>query len=125
VGCSGTANETLEAVWLDIPYPLRLFHHAIIKVAVGLYHATHHNRHGARVKLSEGLRLLKIFRPVFMGVHTDALCRDVSEWLARLEQDGHVDWGSWTPSPFPALTGPSSPSPWAFPLCLWASTCAT
>ena len=96
-------HETLEAVWLDTSYPLRLFHHAIIKVAVGLYHATRHNRRGARIKLSEGLRLVRVFRPVFMGVHTDVLCREVSEWLARLERDGPVDWGHLDGIPLPRI----------------------
>ena len=31
-------HETLEEVWLQAPYPLRLFYHSMIKVAVGLYH---------------------------------------------------------------------------------------
>ena len=96
-------HETLEAVWLGTPYPLRLFHHAIIKVAVGLYHANRHNRRGARVKLSEGVRLLRVFRPVFMGVDTDALCRDASEWVERLERDGPIDWGRLDAIPIPRI----------------------
>ena len=46
-------HESLEDVWRGTPYPLRFFYHAIIKLAVGFYHMSRHNRHGARVKLSD------------------------------------------------------------------------
>ena len=63
-------HETLEDLWLETAYPLRLFYHAIIKTAVGFHHAGRQNRHGATVKLGDGERLLRIFAPSFMGVET-------------------------------------------------------
>ena len=33
-------HETLEDVWRETPYPFRLFHHAVIKTAVGFHHLT-------------------------------------------------------------------------------------
>ena len=85
-------HETLEEVWLETPYPLRFFYHAIIKCAVGLYHANRHNRHGARVKLSDAVRLLSLFQPQFLGVRTDALFSDISDWVERVERTDRVDW---------------------------------
>ena len=85
-------HETLEPVWLNTPYPLRLFYHAIIKIAVGFHHMSRHNDHGARLKLSDGVRLLVFFRPSFFGVRTDLLCGDASVWLEQLEASGPIDW---------------------------------
>ena len=64
-------HETLEDVWRETPYPFRLFYHAVIKTAVGLHHLSMHNRHGARVKLRDGVELLELFQPEWMGVRTD------------------------------------------------------
>ena len=36
-------HETLERLWLPEQYPLRLFYHGLIKVAVGLLHLERHN----------------------------------------------------------------------------------
>ena len=85
-------HETLEDIWRNTPYPLRFFYHAIIKVAVGFHHLYRHNRHGARVKLSDGVRLLRLFPPSFLGVRTDLLCRDASTWLAWVESVGPIEW---------------------------------
>jgi hypothetical protein len=85
-------HETLESVWLSTPYPLRFFYHAIIKAAVGFYHLSRHNRHGARVKLADAVRLLRLFPPGYLGVRTDLLCRDTSAWLAKLEGGDAISW---------------------------------
>ena len=86
------SHETLEDVWRNTPYPLRFFYHAIIKVAVGFYHMSRHNCHGARVKLSDGVRLLRLFPPVFLGVRIDLLHQDSSIWLERMESGGPINW---------------------------------
>ena len=85
-------HETLEEVWLVTPYPLRFFYHCIIKVAVGFHHMSRHNRHGARVKLSDGVRLLHIFLPEYMGVDTGRLLDDASWWMAHVASEDRVDW---------------------------------
>ena len=78
-------HETLEDVWRESPYPFRLFYHAVIKTAVGFHHLTVHNRHGARVKLRDGVELLELFQPEWMGVRTDLLLTDAKEWLSFVE----------------------------------------
>ena len=78
-------HETLEDVWRETAYPFRLFYHAVIKTAVGFHHLTRHNRHGAQVKLRDGVELLELFQPVWMGVRTDLLLADAMEWLSYVE----------------------------------------
>ena len=78
-------HETLEDVWRETPYPFRLFYHAVIKTAVGFHHLSVHNRHGARVKLRDGVELLGLFQPEWMGVRTDLLLTDTTEWLSLVE----------------------------------------
>jgi hypothetical protein len=85
-------HETLEEVWLNTPYPLRLFYHALIKLAAGFHHLSHHNRYGARSKLAEGIRLLRPFSPCFQGIRTGPLCRDAGQLIRQLEGDGSLDW---------------------------------
>ena len=78
-------HETLEDVWRETHYPFRLFYHAVIKTAVGFHHLTRHNRHGAQVKLRDGVELLELFQPVWMGVKTEKLLADAMEWLSYVE----------------------------------------
>ena len=78
-------HETLEDVWRETPYPFRLFYHAVIKTAVGFHHLSVHNRHGARVKLRDGVELLGLFQPEWMGVRTDLLLAEATEWLSLVD----------------------------------------
>ena len=96
-------HETLEEVWLETPYPLRLFYHSIIKVAVGLYHVGRHNRHGARVKLSDGVRVLQLFPQEFMGVSAGRLHDDACRWLALVDSSGRIDWSELDALPRPTI----------------------
>ena len=87
-------HETLEEVWLETLYPVRFFYHAIIKVTVGFHHMNRHNKHGARVKLGDAVRLLPFFQPQFLRVRTDALLHDASTWLEYLGDTDHIDWAA-------------------------------
>ena len=87
-------HETLEDIWLETAYPLRLFYHAIIKTAVGFHHAGRHNRHGAAVKLADGVQLLRIFAPRFMGVETADLAHETKRWLELVNAAEPLDWAS-------------------------------
>ena len=91
-GAYWDCHETLEEVWLATPYPERFFYHAIIKTAVGFHHVGRHNRHGARVKLSDAVRLLRLFPSVYMGLRVDRLLADSSSWLGRVNVVGNVEW---------------------------------
>ena len=102
-GAFWECHETLEEVWLNTPYPLRFFYHSIIKVAVGFHHMSRHNRHGTRVKLGDGVRLLQLFQPEYMGVRTDRLLEDASGWLARVDHRGTVSWKELDVLPKPTI----------------------
>ena len=110
-GAFWECHETLEDVWRASPYPLRFFYHAIIKVAVGFHHMGRHNRHGARVKLADGVRLLRLFQPDFMGVETGRLLTDAQRWLRRVEGEGRVDWLALDALPRPEVLLISVPAP--------------
>jgi hypothetical protein len=90
------AHETLERVWMATPYPTRLFHYAVIKLAVGLLHLERHNGVGGRRQLAAAAQLLEPFTPGFLGLRTDLLLE--AAW-ARLRLLG-VE-----PSPVPQDAG--------------------
>ena len=96
-------HETLEDVWRDTDYPLRFFYHSVIKVAVGFHHMSRHNRHGARVKLLDGIRLLRLFQPRFLGLRTDDLLAETSAWPARLTGSNDMAWTELDTLPTPVI----------------------
>ena len=85
-------HETLEDLWRETPYPLRFAYHALIKAAVGFHHLSRRNRNGARLKLSDAVRLLSLFQPEILGIRTDMLRNVVSKRLSLLEEDQPTDW---------------------------------
>lgn len=85
-------HETLEDLWRTTPYPLRHYYHGVIKVAVGFYHLSKHNRRGAASKLSEGLRLIKVFTPEFLGLDVEGLYSETSRWLGKVNEATPVSW---------------------------------
>ncbi len=96
-------HETLEDVWRGTSYPLRFFYHSVIKVAVGFHHMGRHNRNGARAKLSDGVRLLRLLQPQFLGVRTDSLLQDAAQWLVRVDGVTRVDWDELDALPRPKI----------------------
>lgn len=96
-------HEALEDLWRETPYPLRFFHHALIKSAVGFHHLSRRNRNGARVKLSDAARLLSLFQPEILGIRTDLLRDVVSERLDLLEEKGPADWPRLEALPQPVI----------------------
>ena len=78
------AHELLERIWLDTPYPMRLFYYALIKLAVGLLHLERHNAVGARRQLVVAAEFLEPFTPAFLGVATGVLRGAALDRLRRL-----------------------------------------
>ena len=102
-------HETLEDVWRATPYPLRFFYHSIIKTAVGFHHLSRHNRHGARVKLTDGVRLLWLFPPRYLGVYTKRLLDETAAWLRLLESETCPDWSTLDFQPIPTIRAEALP----------------
>lgn len=96
-------HETLEHVWRASPYPLRHFYHGLIKIAVGFLQARRHNRKAARIKLSDGIRLLRVFSPEFLGLAVEQLCDESSPWLERVEKPERVNWNELDVLPTPRI----------------------
>ena len=96
-------HETLEDLWRETPYPLRFFYHAVIKAAVGFHHLSRHNRNGARLKLSDAVRLLSLFQPEILGIRTNALRDVVAKRLGLLEGAEPVDWSKLDALPRPVI----------------------
>jgi predicted metal-dependent hydrolase len=76
-------HETLEAIWIREPDPVRYLYQGILQVGVGFYHWRRGNRHGAVTKLAQGLEKLEPYRPSCMEVDVERL---VAETTALLEQ---------------------------------------
>ena len=94
-------HETLEDLWLVTPYPLRHFYQGVLKIAVGFHHSNRHNVRGCRNKLGEGLRLLKVFTPSFLGLDTGALAVETDRWLQMVSRGPRLDWTALDSEPKP------------------------
>ena len=96
-------HETLEDLWLVTPYPLRHFYQGVLKIAVGFHHSNRHNVRGCRNKLGEGLRLLKVFTPSFLGLDTGALAVETDRWLQMVSRGPRLDWMALDSEPRPRI----------------------
>lgn len=97
------SHESLEDLWQDAPYPLRLFHYALIKVAVGLLHIERRSPPPARRQLAAAAVYLEPFTPAFAGLDTAAILARVRACLDALAAatDSPVDWASLDDFRFP------------------------
>ena len=95
-------HEILEEIWLETPYPQRFFWSALIKLAVGRHHAERHNLHGARVKISDAVRLLPLFQPRCLGVDTATALADALQLLHILDTPG-LNWADFDDLPKPVI----------------------
>jgi predicted metal-dependent hydrolase len=84
-------HETLEAIWIREPDPIRYLYQGILQVGVGFYHWRRGNWHGARTKLAQGLAKLQPFRPACMSVDVERLCLETEALLNELEPRGRQD----------------------------------
>ena len=96
-------HETLEEIWLVTSYPLRHFYQGVLKIAVGFHHSDRHNVRGCRNKLGEGLRLLKVFTPSFLGLDTGALAVETDQWLQLVSRGPRLDWTVLDSEPKPRI----------------------
>ena len=103
IGLFWDCHETLEDLWLVTPYPLRHFYQGVLKIAVGFHHSNRHNVRGCRNKLAEGLRLLKVFTPSFLGLDTGALAVETGRWLQEMSRGPRLDWTVLDSEPRPRI----------------------
>lgn len=79
-------HDTMEELWLITPYPLRLFYHGLIKIAVGFHHVQQNNYRGAISKLSQGVDLMNQMPPTLMGVDVELLRNNSTQFLNELNR---------------------------------------
>lgn len=61
-------HETLEAIWMREPGPIRRLYQGILQIGVGLYHLRNGNYRGTLNLLGSGVAYLEPFAPRCMGV---------------------------------------------------------
>jgi len=75
-------HETLEALWLAEPGPLRRLYQGVLQVGVAFHHQRRGNYRGAMRLLASGIAYLTPFAPACLGVDVAGLlaaaecCRD-------------------------------------------------
>jgi predicted metal-dependent hydrolase len=94
-------HEFLEAVWRSAPPADRDFYHGVILIAAACYHYEKGNAHGARVKLRQGIALLRPYLPGAHGVRLDAWLAALEPWRARVDA-GQIT-GVLAPDEIPAM----------------------
>ncbi len=87
------SHETWESLWIESPYPQRLFLLALAKLGAGFAHALRRNPKGVRQLLEDALRIAKPFAPSYAGVDIERLSHDIKAWL----RSGSYD------APFPTI----------------------
>ncbi len=97
------AHESLEALWREHAYPLRLFHYALIKVAVGLLHMERRSAPPAERQLAQAALYLEPFTPAFAGLDTLIILAQVRARLHSLSSASGVvlEWDTLEEFAFP------------------------
>ena len=81
-------HETLEAIWIAEPGPIRTLYKGILQVGVGCLHLLRGNYRGATIKLDSGARYLEPFAPRCLGVDVARLIADARILHSALSQLG-------------------------------------
>lgn len=94
-------HEFLQAVWRSAPPADRDFYHGVILIAAAFYHYEKGNLHGTRVKLRQGMGLLRPYQPRAHGVRLDRWLAALEPWRARVEAGQST--GVLAPDDIPAM----------------------
>jgi predicted metal-dependent hydrolase len=78
-------HETLEAIWIGEPDPVRYLYQGILQIGVGFYHWERGNWHGAVTKLRQGLEKLQPYRPHCMTIDVERLVIETQVLKEALE----------------------------------------
>jgi CheY-like chemotaxis protein len=96
-------HETIEAVWMAEPRPIRLLYQGILQVGVALYHVQRDNWRGAMKVLARAIPKLTHFAPTCMGVDVDRLLADTRHIHQHLAQIGPERIGEFDPVLVPTI----------------------
>jgi uncharacterized protein len=78
-------HDTLEAIWVEAPEPLRKFYQGILQIAVACYHLGNGNQRGAMILLGEGMSRLSAYQPQQHGIDISQLLDESADLLAQLQ----------------------------------------
>jgi CheY-like chemotaxis protein len=96
-------HETIEAVWIEEPGPIRLLYQGILQVGVALYHTQQHNWRGAMKVLARATPKLAHFEPTCMGIDVSRLLADTHRIHQHLAQLGPERISEFDPTLFPTI----------------------
>jgi CheY-like chemotaxis protein len=96
-------HETIEAVWITEPRPIRLLYQGILQVGVALYHVQQKNWRGAMKVLERANPKLAHFEPACMGIDVSGLLADAFRIRQQLTQLGPERIGEFDPALFPVI----------------------
>ena len=90
-------HETLEALWMAEPRPVRELYQGILQVGVAFYHLQAQRYRPAMTLLKRGTAYLRPFAPQCMGIDVAALLADTRRCLLALRALGpegleQFDW---------------------------------
>lgn len=83
-----TCHDTLESIWNDAWQSDRAFYQGILQIAVGLYHLSNANWHGATILLGEGTSRLPAYLPDYQSIDVETLLEDSLEILRTVQISG-------------------------------------
>lgn len=96
-------HETLEAIWIAQPDPIRYLYQGILQVGVGFYHWKRGNWKGAVAKLGQGLDKLEPYRPDCQTVDVERLSLETRALLEELRARGEGDLPPFPPLGLPRI----------------------
>jgi predicted metal-dependent hydrolase len=96
-------HETLEAIWMREPGPIRRLYQGILQIGVGLYHLRNGNYRGTLNLLASGVAYLEPFAPRCMGVELAPLIAAAQETRARVLALGAPGFRAVDPAAFPPI----------------------
>ncbi len=77
-------HETLEAIWMREPHPIRRLYQGILQVGIGFYHLGHGNYRGTLNLLGSAQGYLAPFAPRCLGVDVARLQADAAQVRAAV-----------------------------------------
>jgi uncharacterized protein len=96
-------HETLEAIWINEPDPVRYLYQGILQVGVGFYHWRRGNWRGAVAKLGHGLSKLEPYRPSCMTLDVERLVSETSILREEIERRGPDNLPPFPPPRLPRV----------------------
>ena len=90
-------HETLEALWMGEPGPIRQLYKGILQLGVAFYHLQAGRARSAAFLLERASNYLQPFAPHCMGLDLEHLLTRVSYCLEQVRQyaTGHLDQFDW------------------------------